>query len=160
MNSNGETQVCDACRTIPLTHLGLDVDEPIGGWAASSALRDVPIVLDDLGRPAVAREVLGQLIAEHRQREARLAEERAEKATAGGPIARGVPAQEGSTPFESMMLAPGYQTARDEFDDGRVSPTQEFMDAQFAEARKREADARAGLEAVKHAQRVLEGRDG
>jgi hypothetical protein len=63
----------------------------------------------------VPRYVLGDLIAEQREREARLAEEAAEKAAAlWQPVGTGVPALEGAGPFESLMAA------------GSVSPQEEF----------------------------------
>jgi hypothetical protein len=58
---------------------------------------------------------LGDLIAEEREREARLVEEAAEKAAAlVQPVPVGVPALEDAGPYESMMAA------------GRVSPAEEF----------------------------------
>ena len=34
MNENPQYSevVCDACRTIPISHLSLDIDKPISGW--------------------------------------------------------------------------------------------------------------------------------
>src|SRR5688572_15174361 len=106
-----EATICDACQFVPLSALGLDVDEPLDGWAAFLAQRDVPIVLDDVGRPAVSRAALGELIEERREREAQLDAQRAEQAAARKvPIAVGVPAQEGMSAHESMMSGPGYMT--------------------------------------------------
>jgi hypothetical protein len=155
-----EATICDACQLVPLSHLHLDADEPTSGWARHFAERGVEVVLDDLGRPSVPRRVLGELLAERREREARAAEELAQRATAHRPpVPAGLPVVEGSTPFESLVAAGGHVSVQEEFGGGRVSPSQEFMDAQFAEARQLEAIAQAEREAVENAQRVLEGRD-
>lgn len=61
---------CDCCRLIPLSHLSLDVIEPLSGWKATFAARGVEIVSDDLGRPAIPRAVLGELVAESAERAA------------------------------------------------------------------------------------------
>ena len=108
---------------VPVSHLFLDVDVPIGGWQEALANRGVEIVLDDLGRPSVPRQVLGELIAEHREREALLAEQAAQEAAAQPvAIAAGVPALEGATPFESLAAAAGadYISPAEEF--GRPRP--------------------------------------
>jgi hypothetical protein len=94
--------------------LSLDVDEPIEGWAAYFAERYIQVFDDSLGRPSVARYVLGDLIDEQRDREARLAEEAARKAADRQPVGVGVPALENAGPYESMMAA------------GCVSPAEEF----------------------------------
>jgi hypothetical protein len=75
---------------IPITHLSIDVTEPIAGWALALLERGVEIVDDDLGRPCVRREVLGDLLAEERERLARIAAESAVGAVA--PVSAGVPA--------------------------------------------------------------------
>jgi hypothetical protein len=157
-NADQEPQATEChCGTVPLSHLGLDIDEPMSGWLAFFAERGVELVEDDLGRASVPRQVLGELLAERREREARLAEEWAEKAAAVGPtpVAGGVPAGEGLSAFETMVAQPGYQTIPDEL--GRPKPN--FLDEELAEGRRREAAARAEQEAVQRAQRVLEGRD-
>lgn len=108
-----EAPLCDACRRIPISHLSLDVSEPIVGWMAFFEERYITVMDDSLGRPSVARYVLGDLIAEQREREARLAEQAAQM-PAAALIPSGVPALEGASPYESMMAA------------GRVSPLEEF----------------------------------
>jgi hypothetical protein len=110
-----EAPVCDTCRRIPISHLALDVDEPIVGWEPFFAERYITVMDDSLGRPSVARHVLADLLAEQREREARLAEEAAAKAAAlRQPVGVGVPALEGAGAFESLMAA------------SNVSPQQEF----------------------------------
>jgi hypothetical protein len=115
MDDSTEAPLCDACRRIPLSHLALDIDEPLVGWQAYFEERHVQVFDDAIGRPSVARYVLGDLIAEQREREARLVEEAAEKAaTLEQPVGVGVPALENAGPYESMMAA------------GSVSPAEEF----------------------------------
>jgi hypothetical protein len=115
MDDSTEAPVCDACRRIALSHLNLDVSEPVVGWSAFFEERYITVMDDSLGRPSVARHVLGDLIAEQREREARLAEEAAAKAAAlRQPVGVGVPALEGVGAFESLMAA------------SNVSPQQEF----------------------------------
>jgi hypothetical protein len=115
MDDSTEAPVCDACRRIALSHLNLDVSEPVVGWSAFFEERYITVMDDSLGRPSVARHVLGDLIAEQRERKARLAEEAAAKAAAlRQPVGVGVPALEGVGAFESLMAA------------SNVSPQQEF----------------------------------
>ena len=109
--------VMNTQELIPVSYLSLDVSEPIDGWERTLADRGVEIVLDDLGRPSVHREVLGELIAERREHEARLVEDqrrrRSERTDTKVP---GVPALEGASAFESMVAGDGDY----------VSPTREF----------------------------------
>jgi len=58
---------------IPIRHLSLDLDEPVNGWTQALLERGVEIIDDDLGRPCVRREVLGDLLREERERLARIA---------------------------------------------------------------------------------------
>ena len=114
MNTNtieGTEEVCAACRTIPITHLALDLDEPTAGWAAMLAERGVAVEEDDLGRPSIPRQVLGDLLSEHVEREALVTAQRAELATRKDPIPAGVPAIEGLTSHESMVAAGGVVTS-------------------------------------------------
>lgn len=143
-----------ACRTIPLTHLHLDVAEPIIGWEAFFAARAVEVTVDDVGRPSIPREVLGELLAEQRTREERLAKELAEN-LAADPVPAGVPAQEGSSPFESMAAGEGFTTVADEFG----SPRPNFLEEALAEGQQAARDLEAEAKAVKRARRVLDGRD-
>jgi hypothetical protein len=89
-----EAPVCDSCRRIPLCYLSLDLDEPLVGWQAYFEERYITVMDDALGRPSVARHVFGDRIAEQREREARLAEEAAQKAVDRQPVPAGVPALE------------------------------------------------------------------
>jgi hypothetical protein len=152
-----EGTICDTCRTIPISYLSLDVDEPVGGWLAFFGEKNIEVAPDDLGRLSVPRRVLGELLTEQREREARIAAQRAEEAAAqAAPVPAGVPAGEGLSAFETMVAQPGYQTIEDEL--GRPKPN--FLDEELAEGRRREAEKQAEAELVKRAQRILDGRDG
>jgi hypothetical protein len=106
---------CGCCRRIPLSHLALDLDEPIEGWESFLAAKGIEVAEDHLGRPSVGRHILTRLLDEQRERETRLAEEAAAKAaTLEQPVAVGVPAIEDGDAYASMMAA------------GAVSPQQEF----------------------------------
>ena len=88
MTNHPEATICDGCRLIPLSHLSLDVDEPVVvGWEQLFAERGVEIVLDDIGRPSVPRQVLGELLAERREREACVLEDQRRR-TRSAPTAR------------------------------------------------------------------------
>jgi hypothetical protein len=97
------------------------------------ASKGIEIVEDRLGRASIERHILARLIAEQRDREARLLEEASETATLKQPVPVGVPAQEGMSAAESMMAAPGYVSARDEFEQ---FPRPRFLDEEFARARE------------------------
>jgi hypothetical protein len=145
---------------IPVSHLGLDVDEPMSGWLVFFAERGVEVVEDDLGRPSVLRRVLGELLAEREVEEARVAAHRAELATAQeAPIPVGVPAVGDASPYESLVAAGGVVTPQQEFGGGRTSVHEELLDERFNEGRKQAADAEAEAEAVASARRLLDGRD-
>jgi hypothetical protein len=143
-----EAPLCDACRRIPISHLALDVSEPLVGWAALFEARDVQVFDDAIGRPSVARYVLGDLIAEQRARDARLAEEAAANAaTLKQPVPAGVPALEKAGPYESMMAA------------GSVSPAEEFgqwakprfLEEALEEGQRRQAAEREAVKRRKEA---------
>jgi hypothetical protein len=59
-----------AAELIALSVLALDLPVPAAGWPAEL------VVLDDLGRASVPREVARSLFAEHREAEARAAHRR------------------------------------------------------------------------------------
>jgi hypothetical protein len=125
-----EAPLCDACRRIPISHLSLDVSEPVLGWSAFFEERYITVMDDSLGRPSVARHVLGDLIAEQREREARLAELPQPERE---PVAAGIPALEGMSAAETMMAAPGFTSLRDEFER---FPRPSFLDEEFARTRE------------------------
>jgi hypothetical protein len=143
-----EAPVCDACRRIPINHLSLDVSEPVVGWMEFFEERYITVMDDSLGRPSVARHVLADLLAEQREREARLAEEAAQKAADRQPVPAGVPALENAGPYESMMAA------------GSVSPAQEFgpwakphfLEEQLEDGARRQAAEREAVRRRKEAQ--------
>jgi hypothetical protein len=143
-----EAPLCGCCRRIPLTHLALDVSEPLVGWEAFFAAKGIEVASDHLGRPSVARYVLSDLLEELREREARLAEEAANAATLNQPVPAGVPALENAGPYESMMAA------------GRVSPAEEFgqwakprfLEEQLEEGARQQAAEREAVRRRKEAQ--------
>jgi hypothetical protein len=110
-----EEHVMNAQELIPIRHFSLDLPEPLAGWEQALTERGVVIVHDDLGRPSVPREVLGELIAEHREREARVLEDqqRLSESVDSRPLP-GWPAIDGS-PYEAMVAAGGV-----------ILPSQEF----------------------------------
>jgi hypothetical protein len=63
-----ESQACPTCAMIPISHLNLDLDEPVGGWEATLAERGVEVDVDDLGRPSVPRAAVAAIIEEQRAR--------------------------------------------------------------------------------------------
>jgi len=152
-----EEAVCEVCARIPVAHLVLDLEPPLDGWPAFFSERNIEVVEDDLGRPSVGREVLGALLAERQEEEARVATQRADLAAAReAPVPAGVPALDGASPYESMVAAGGVTTPQREFER---RPAPNFLDEELAEGRRRDAERRAEAELLKHAQAVLEGRD-
>ena len=61
-------------QPVPLSELELDLPAPGEGWPAHLAHRGVEIVLDDLGRAAVARGDARRLFTERREAEAKARE--------------------------------------------------------------------------------------
>jgi hypothetical protein len=110
------------------------------------AERGVEIVLDDIGRPSVPRQVLGELIAEHREREARLREDqrrrRLERADLKLPP--GVPAIDGS-PYEAMVAAGGMVLPSEEF--GRPRPN--FLEEELEAGQRESAERRRAVARMK-----------
>jgi hypothetical protein len=145
------------CGTVPLSHLGLDIDEPVSGWLALFAERGISVDADDIGRPSVPRRVLGELLAEREEQEARIAARRAEQEAAlEAPVLAGVPALEGASPFESLVAAGGVVTPEQEFGQ---RPKPNFIAEEIAAGQRHMAEQRAQQEAVEKARKVLEGRD-
>ena len=144
------------CGTVPLSHLGLDIDEPMSGWPVFFRECGIEMILDDIGRLSVRRRVLGELLSEREEQEARVAAERAEQAAAlMTPVPAGVPALEGATPFESLVAAGGVVSPAQEF--GR-HPAPNFLDEELAAGRRQAAEQRAEAELLAKARRVLDGR--
>jgi hypothetical protein len=62
-------------ETIPLSHLELDLPAPAGvGWSAYLADRGIAVVLDDVGRLAIARADAKRLFSERAEGAARARE--------------------------------------------------------------------------------------
>jgi hypothetical protein len=109
-----------AGEPVPLSELARDLPEPVGGWAAELERRFIPLVEDDLGRPAVERVAARALFTEHRQQQEAAAVKRAElerQAVADDEQRRaslpsGIPAgslPEGVSAGLAMMLADPMQ---------------------------------------------------
>ena len=161
MNRKSEEQEPEAtechCGTVPLSHLGLDIAEPMNGWPAFFRERgNRGRAGSELGRPSVPRQVLGELLNEREEQEARTAVLRGRSWRLGGsPIPAGVPALEGATAFQSMAAA-GIVTVAEEVptDRSRTSSTRRSpQDASTTPTSGRRP------ELLDAAQRVLDGRD-
>ena len=146
-----EPAVCSGCQLVPISHLGLDITEPLGGFPKILAANDIEIVTDDLGRDAITREALGELLAKRREHEAfRVADaaRRAAEREAKRPVVVGVPAREGLDPVAAMTSQdPSYSTPQDDYGPGWGSPTRELFDAVLAEGQRDAAARRAKSEA-------------
>ena len=87
--------VCNCCATIAIAHLSFDVMcRWADGWNFFLS-RGIEVTTDDVGRPAVPRSVLGELIVEREADERRVAAERerrvAEAAAKRTGIGLGIP---------------------------------------------------------------------
>ena len=105
LSRNAEPQevvLCDGCKTIPLSVLSLDLDEPIDGWEETLLTRGIELTEDDMGRAAVGREDARALMAERRERELQSAEEtrrrEEEVARESRPVHPGSPGRRRPTP--------------------------------------------------------------
>jgi hypothetical protein len=63
--------VMDPADLIPLSHLSLDLPVPAAGWLIELERRGIEVVVDDIGRRSVARDVARMLIAEQAEAEMR-----------------------------------------------------------------------------------------
>jgi hypothetical protein len=133
---------------VPLVLIAAEVDEPIE--LVADRLGDA-VQLDDVGMRAVPAEVVRQFLTERAEQTARMEEQfrRLQEAHKPSPVAVGVPAQEGSTPLESLMANDAdYVTPRDEF-AGRPKPR--FLEEELEEGARQLAAAQAEIEARKAA---------
>ena len=133
---------------IPISHLSLDLGEPIVGWAASLSERGIELLEDDIGRKAISREDARTLMAEHREREARDFEDQRRRLAELGDrkIPAGVPVlEEGATPFESMVAGGDYVSVAQEF--GRPRPN--FLEEELAAGQRESAEQRRAVARMK-----------
>lgn len=103
--------------TIPLSHFELDHPEPPDGWPQLLDREGIELTEDDIGRVALTREdaarLLGHLRAEQAyaedQRRRRQAEQdrRHAELEARHPVSRGVPAIDGLSAAETMLISAG-----------------------------------------------------
>ena len=133
-------RVMNTQELIPISHLSLDLSEPIVGWAASLSERGIELLEDDIGRKAISREDARTLMAEAREREAREREDQRRRRSerADSKVPAGVPALEGATPFESMASAGDFVSVAQEF--GRPRPN--FLEEELAAGRRVNAQKR------------------
>jgi hypothetical protein len=54
---------------VPLSELSLDLAVPATGWAAELSRRGIETVVDDIGRPAIARSDARDLLTERREQQ-------------------------------------------------------------------------------------------
>jgi hypothetical protein len=142
MDNSTEAPICGCCRRVPVSHLSLDLDEPVSGWMQFLAERNIEVASDHLGRASVARWVVADLLDEQREREARLAEEAAARAaTLVQPVPVGIPALERATAYETMMSASGTSPA-DEFGS---RPRPNFLAEELEEGQRRQAAEREAV---------------
>ena len=127
MNEQATATVCDGCRLIPINHLSLDLDVPVGGWEMFLSEQGIDVMSDDLGRPSIARSVVGALLREQANTEKLQAERTALRAMEMAeverrtPVPAGMAAQEGMTALETLMTADDYSTPDDEMGRPKVN---------------------------------------
>jgi len=86
----------------------------------------IDVMSDDLGRPSIARSVVGAMVREHASQQKlqteRAALRAAEQAEAERlvPVPAGMPARDGLSAIETLMTSDDYQSPRDEFGNPRV----------------------------------------
>jgi hypothetical protein len=144
MDGITEAPVCNGCRRVPLSHLVLDVDEPIQGWESFFAERKIRRHGRPSGTPQRGAICPGDLIDEQREREARLAEETAARQA---PVVtpHGIPARGDLSACEVMMSA-GGMSPQEEF--GRI-PLSGFPREAHEEGSRHQAAERGAIRARK-----------
>lgn len=133
--------------------IAAEVDEPVE--LVADRLGDA-VQLDDIGMRAVPAAAAREFLAGRAEQAARMEDQfrRLQESLEPSPVARGVPAQEGSTPLESLMAADStYATPYDEF-GGRPKPR--FLQEELEAGARQQAAARAEAAARKAAR---EGKD-
>ncbi len=132
------------CRLVPISHLSLDLDEPVVGWDQYLLAEGIDVQTDDCGRPSIARSVFGVMVREQASMQKLWAEQAALRAAELAaaerrtPLSAGVPAIDGLSTMETVMAAPDYQSPRDEFGNPRVNWIAEQLEG---DARRSAAEA-------------------
>jgi hypothetical protein len=102
---------------IQISYLALDLDAPaVGGWPAYLAAKGIAVVVDDIGRPSIARDDARMLLTERREAEIRNREVMARREAQliqqdqlrRANMPTGIPAgmvPDGMTGAEAMVLA-------------------------------------------------------
>ena len=142
-----ELNLCDMGSTIPVSHLSLEegIEVPLKGWSGLFEEMGIKILTDPAGRPAITTLAARQLLNTLRRRDklaVEHAQRRTEKLAKKHPISVGreIPAQEGLSPFETMVAAGGVVSPQDEFGSGRERPNflrEELAAGQRADAEKK-----------------------
>jgi hypothetical protein len=126
-------QDVDPAELIPLSQLALDLPAPAEGWPVYLHGRNIPVVVDDIGRDAISRDAARRLFTEHRENLMRVREVAARREAQAialdqarrAQLNPGVPWYKipaGVSPAQAMA-----QAGRDA-EPRRVSPTQEWLD--------------------------------
>ena len=143
---------CVGCVSVPLSILQLDVDTPLGGWEPLFAELNIKTLTDHIGRRSVSAAAARQLLKAARRRDELFAED-LDRRTAElaakypVPVAVGVPAVDGMTPYEAMVAAGGIVTPEQEF-GGRPKP-RFLLDELEAGARAQAEERRLAEERAK-----------
>jgi hypothetical protein len=61
----------DKSDLVPVSHVSLELDAPVGGWAAYLSGRGITVIQDDIGRASIARADAKMLLDEQRENERR-----------------------------------------------------------------------------------------
>jgi hypothetical protein len=133
---------------VPLALIAIELGEPVE--LVADRLRDV-VRLDDVGMRVVPAAAARQFFFARAEQEARMADQarRIEQGLEPSPIPIGVPAQEGSTPLESLMAGDrSYVSPQEEF--GRI-PKPNFVAEEIEAGERRLAAAQAEAESKKAA---------
>lgn len=72
---------CVSCLTVPVLVLQLEIEPPLGGWEPLLDSLGIRLVVDHIGRPAIAAVAARRLLSEARRQE-RLATENRDRLTA------------------------------------------------------------------------------
>ena len=123
---------------VPLSVFELDCPAPPGGWDQLFETEGVDVVEDDIGRACISREDAGRLLGAHRseavfredERLRRQAEQDRRNAewAARYPVPAGIPAVQGLSAAEQVLLAGEGVRAK--------SVTEELLDAELAHVNK------------------------
>lgn len=133
-------------ESVPLALIALEVGEPVEEVA--DRLGDV-VQLDDVGMRTVPAAAAREFFAARAEQTARMEDQsrRLLEALDAPPVPAGIPAQEGATPFESLMAGDrSYVSPAEEFGQ---RPKPNFLAEELEAGARQQAAARAEIEARK-----------